>query len=423
MNADFSELRIEKDNIMVNLIGNVSFKHGDLSLKSQRAVWYRTAGQVVFIDSVRIEDSTQTLTADRVTYYKNSSKTVADGNVILISKKEEAQIKGNHGEYDRLKKYVLVTGSPLLTIKPDKGDSSITVSAEYLEYYPDEKKGIAKEKVHITKADMTATCDMATWLNQENKIVLTGEPKADKQNDHLSGEKMELFIQDERVKRIEVEGNARASHTEIVDSLNQIKRESSLSSKNMTFFLPDEKLNQVTASGNATSIYYPQSSKESGKGIKLEKNEASGDTINLFMSGDRISRVLIKGGAIGTYVFPKEKVKDSTNFEDTIRYSADLIDYPVKDNLINLLGQSTLQYGQISLAAGKIVYQTQEEILVAEGIKTEKDGKQIEEGSPVLKDGKDELKGERMSYDLHSKRGKVIRPCGSKRGPVGELTI
>ncbi len=406
MNADNSELRMEKDNIMVNLNGNVSFKQGDLSLKSQRAVWYRTAGQVVFIDSVRIEDSTQTLTADRVSYSKNSGTAIADGNVVLVSKKEEAQIKGNHGEYDRQKKFVSVTGSPLLTIKPDKGDSTIKVSAEDMEYFPDERKGIAKDSVHITKGDMTATCDTATWLNQENKIVLSGNPTADKLADHLSGEKMTLFLQNERVNRIEVEGDTKASHAEI-DSATNAKRESSLGAKNMTFLLQNEKLSQVIASDNASSIYYPQVSKEPGKAAGVEKNEASGDTINLFLDNQRINRVLIKGGAMGTYLFPKEKIKDSTNVADTVRYSADLIDYTVKENLINLTGQSSLQFGQISLAAGKIVYQTEEEIMVAEGIKTEKDGKQIVEGSPVLKDGSDELKGERMNYDLHSKRGKV----------------
>lgn len=408
LNADNSELRMEKDNVMVNLNGNVSFKQGDLSLKSQRAVWYRTAGQVVFIDSVRIEDSTQTLTADRVTYNKNSGMTIADGNVVLVSKKEEAEIAGNHGEYDRTKKYVMVTGSPLLTIKPDKGDSTIKVSAEYMEYYPDERKGIARDSVHITKGDMTAACDSATWLNQENKIVLIGHPIADQVNDHLSGEKMTLFLQNERVNRIEVEGEAKASHVEITDSLSRAKRESTLGAKNMTFLLQNEKLSQVIASNNASSIYFPQVSKEPGKAGQVEKNEASGDTINLFLDNQRINRVLIKGGAEGSYDFPKEKIKDSTNVEDTIRYSADLIDYTVKENLINLTGQSTLQYGQISLTAGKIVYQTEEEIMVAEGIKTQKEGKEVEEGSPVLKDGTDELTGERMNYDLHSQRGKVL---------------
>ncbi|MCK4403575.1 MAG: hypothetical protein KAW02_00670 [candidate division Zixibacteria bacterium] len=407
LNADFSELRLEKDNIMVNLIGNVIFKHGDLSLRSHRAVWYRTAGQVVFIDSVRIEDPDQILTADRVTYYKNSRKVVADGNVVFFSKKEDAKVTGGHGEYDRVKKFVVFSQSPSLTLKPDKGDSTIRVTAELMEYHIDEEKGIAREKVRITKADMTATCDEATWINRGDKIILKGKPEAEKQNDRLTGEKMEIFIQDDKVNKIKVEGNAKASHLEITDSLSQTARESFLAAKKIVFFLEDEKLKQVEACGNATSIYHPQSTRESGTKPSVDKNEASGDTIDLFLLDDRMNRVLIKGGAMGTYTFPKEKIEDSSNVEDTIWYSAEAIDYQINKNLITLQGESNLRFGQISLSAGKIFYHTEEQILVAEGIKIKRDEMDVWEGSPVLQDGKDEIEGERMSYDLRLRRGKV----------------
>lgn len=407
LNADFSELRIEKDNVMVNLIGNVIFKHGDLNLKSHRAVWYRTAGQVVFIDSVRIEDPDQILTADRVTYYRNSRKVVADGNVVLFSKKEDSKITGGHGEYDRVKKLVLFTQSPSLILKPGKGDSTITVTAELMEYHIDEEKGIAREKVRIIKADMIATCGEATWISREEKIILAGGPEANKQNDRLTGEKMQLIIQDDRVSKIEVEGNAKASHLEIADSLSQTARESFLAAKKMIFSLEDEKLKQVEACGNATSIYHPQSTRESGTKPSVDKNEASGDTIDLFLFDDRMNRVLIRGGAMGTYTFPHEKIKDTSNVEDTIWYSAETIDYQIEKDLITLQGNSNLKYEQISLSAGKIFYHTEEQILVAEGIKTKRDEIDVWESSPVLQDGKDEIKGERMSYDLRAKRGKV----------------
>ena len=138
LNADFSELRMEEDNVMLNLIGNVKFKHGDVNLESERAVWYRTAGQVVFMDDVKIEDPEQILWADRVTYSKNSRKAVADGNVRLLSKKEDAAISGGHGEYDRNTKFVLFSQSPTLVLKPDRGDSSVTVVSQIMEYYTEQ---------------------------------------------------------------------------------------------------------------------------------------------------------------------------------------------------------------------------------------------------------------------------------------------
>jgi lipopolysaccharide assembly outer membrane protein LptD (OstA) len=429
LNADFSELRMEKDNIMLNLIGNVKFRHGEVNLESERAVWYRTAGQIVFIDSVKIEDPDQVLWADRVTYYKNSQKMVADGDVRLLSKKEDAIISGGHGEYDRNTKFVFFSRSPVLVFKPNKGDSTLTITSQSMEYYIDQKEGVAKNDVLITKGNMRAECDSATLLNKENKIILEGKPEAEKERDRLFGEKMEIYLRDEKVERIEVSGNAKASHLESYDSLSQsssedslpknIKgKESFLSSKKMVFLLKDEKLKKVEAWGNATSTYYPSPkggsiSEESPSG---DKNEASGDTINLFLSDDRIMRVLIIGGAMGSYSFPKEKSRDTISsgegVEDTIKYSADQIDYRIENNLITLEGKSSLAYGQILLTAGKIYYHTEKEILVAEGMKKSTEGTentkvQIEIDLPVLKDGKEEIKGKRMTYDLGTKRGKV----------------
>jgi lipopolysaccharide assembly outer membrane protein LptD (OstA) len=429
LNADFSELRMEKDNIMLNLIGHVKFRHGEINLESQRAVWYRTAGQVVFIDSVRVEDPDQVLSADRVTYYKNSRKVIADGGVKLFSKKEDAVISGGHGEYDRTAKFVFFSQSPVLVFRPNQGDSTVTITSQSMEYYIDQEEGIAKGNVLITKGTLRATCDSATSLRKENKIILEGKPEAEKERDRLSGERMEIHLRDEKVEEIEVSGNAKASHLENFDSLgqrpqadsllkNKKGKESFLSSKEMVFLLKDEKLKEVKASGNATSIYYPsqKGGSISQKKPSGDKNEASGDTINLFLSDDRIRRVLIEGGAMGTYSFPKEKTNDSSSslggVEDTIKYSADNIDYVIENNLITLEGKSSLEYGQILLTAGEIYYNTEKEILVAEGMKkspgetgaTEEQG---ESDLPVLKDGKEEIKGRRMTYDLSTKRGKV----------------
>ncbi len=409
LNADFSELRLEEDNVMINLVGNVIFQHGDLNLRSSRAVWYKTAGQVVFIDSVRIEDPDQVLTADRVTYYRRTRTAVADGNVILYSRKEDARITGEHGRYDRTGKLVVFTGSPCLTVKPDKKDSSITVIADTLDYVVNAKEGTAKHNVRITKADMTATCGQATWIGEEDKIVLEGNPQADKQNDRLSGDRMDLFLRGDRIDEIQVEGNARASHLEVVDSANQITRESFLASREMFFFLQNEQLTQVKACGNATSTYYPQSTSEQESRLAGDKNVASGDTINLFLSDQQLYEVVIKGGAMGAYTFQPEGEEKASGVEDTILYSAETIDYKVKEDLITLREQSSLKYQQISLSAGEILYQTKEQILVAEPETKEEEGKRVSVGPPVLQDGKEEIKGQRMTYDLRSKRGKITQ--------------
>ncbi|HEX9912724.1 MAG TPA: OstA-like protein, partial [candidate division Zixibacteria bacterium] len=76
LHADLSELRMEKENVIVNLNGNVHFRHGSSELNSDRAVWYRSAGLLIFIGNVKVEDPDQVLFAEKVTYYQRLKRIV-----------------------------------------------------------------------------------------------------------------------------------------------------------------------------------------------------------------------------------------------------------------------------------------------------------------------------------------------------------
>src|SRR3990170_4753532 len=403
LNADLSELRMEKENVILNLNGNIHLRHGQADLYSDRAVWYRSAGLLVFIGNVRIEDPDQSIKAERVTYYQRTRKIVADENVELESKKEKAIVLGGHGEYDRNKKYLIFTQSPSLIYNPQVKDSSLTVKADTLEYFVEQKKGTAIRDVHILKGDMEATCGKAELFGKEERIVLTQNPSAKKTDSELSGEEIEILYRENKVYQIKVSGEAKASHREQVDSLSQKYNESYLAGKALYFFLgDDEKLKLVKVLNNATSLYYP-SAKDT---LSQIKNEASGDSLELHFDGSRLKRIVIIGGAIGSYYSPAE-TRDSLHSIDTVNYSAEKIDYLTDQNLIDLEDNCNLRYRQISLKAGKVIYQTEKEYLKAEGIYKEEEGKQKLTQLPVLMDGKEEIKGEEMSYYLQTRKGKV----------------
>ncbi|HVP35603.1 MAG TPA: putative LPS assembly protein LptD, partial [Terriglobales bacterium] len=403
LHADLSELRTEKDNIIVNLNGNVHLRHGQADLYSDRAVWYRSAGILVFIGNVKIEDPDQSIKAERVTYYQNTRRIVADENVELESKKEKAMVLGGHGEYDRNKKYLVFTQSPSLIYNPQAKDSTLTVKADTLEYYVEQKKGTAIRDVHILKGDMEATCGRAELFGQEERIVLTQNPSAKKTDSELSGDEIEILYKNNKVYQIKVTGGAKASHKEIADSLSQRYNESYLAGKTIYFFLgEDEKLKQVKVLNNATSLYFP-SAKDT---LSQIKNEASGDSLELFFDGSKLNQIVIIGGAIGSYYSPAE-TKDSLHSIDTVNYSAEKIDYQTDKNLIDLEDNCNVKYRQISLKSGKVTYDTEKEYLKAEGIYKEEEGKQKLDQLPVLMDGSEEIKGQEMSYYLQTRKGKV----------------
>jgi lipopolysaccharide assembly outer membrane protein LptD (OstA) len=404
LHADHSEMRIEKDNLIINLIGNVSFRHKTTDLTSDRAVWYRTAGQVVFLGNVNITDGGDSLCAERITYTQRTERAVADGNVRLRSLKENAEITGDHAEYDRANKYALFSPHPELILYSDVQDSMIRVTSDSMEYFLDSGEGMAKGDVHIAKEKMDVYCEKADLYSKENRIVLKGDPRATQRESMLSGEEMELFFVDKKIERIEVSKDAKVTHRQLADSLSSSYTQSNLSGKKITFLLDDEELKEVRVIENAQSLYHPWSSDS----LTKIKNEASGDTIGLFLNYNQVNRVLITGGGEGTYYSTtRASSQDSVVKEDTVKYSAGLIDYRIDQDRITLEKNCNLKYEKISLDAGRIEYYTRNEILVAEGRTVEENGEVKLTDLPVLKEGSEEIIGSRMVYNFSTKRGKI----------------
>ncbi len=402
--ADELQTNLDEENIITNLFGNVWFEHGDLILKSQQAVWYKSAGQVVLTGGVEVQDSTRTLNAQRVVYYQKTGKTVATGSVRLFERKDKVEITGNKGEYDKEKKYAVFTESPKLTVNPEKGDSSLIVTAKKLEYSKNEEIGIATDSVKIRKNRLTATCQKATWYNQENVIILSGSPQARQDQDEVTGDSMQLFLAENRLQRIEVSGRAKASQ-KLYDSLSARFNESFLTSQKVLFYLQDEKVREVKAINQATSLYLPSSADT----LDLTKNETSGDTIQIYIDSSRVERVLVKGGAQGRYFFiPEERKGETLAREDTVYYSAASIDYNVNENLIALTSGSTLKLGNLSLNSARIGYDLKDEILTAEGEKQVIDEETLLVNTPVLNDGQEDIYGQKMIYHLQTRQGKII---------------
>jgi len=413
LRADSSHWNLEEDNVIISLFGDVQFKHGNTYLNSDRAIWYKTAEQIVFLGRVKIKDEDVFLSAQRLTYYQRQKKIIAEHNVRLLSQKEQVLITGQRGEYQRERKYAMFTHSSKLEIYPEKPESTIVVTADTLEYFAKKNKGFAKGKVHIKKGDMDAYCGLAelsrgdSLHTEEDKVFLKQNPHATQKQNEISGDLMELWFEKRLIQKILVYGKAKATQKSeglIEKDTLATRGESYVTGEKISFLLENENLNQVDVEGNATSLFIPSSEDT----VRKSKNEASGDTISLYMQDNQVQRVLIKGGAMGTYyqTYP-ENPEDTTFVKDTIDYSAVKIDYLVDDSLIILEDNCNLKYQTISLDAGRIKFYTQKEVLTAQGL-LKMDGEEEELYQiPVLRDKDEQITGKKMVYNLRTRRGRI----------------
>ena len=92
-------------------------------------------------------------------------------------------------------------------------------------------------------------------------------------------------------------------------------------------------------------------------------------------------------------------------WSDSVQYAARSVDYRFDEDLILFLGDATLRYENMELTAEKIAFRVKDDVIVAEGI-PDSAGKLI--GTPVFKEGTEEIRGRRMTYNIKTKKGTVV---------------
>jgi len=389
-------------NNTTSLIGNVHLRHGTTELWSNRAIWYKKTDVVVFIDSVRLVDSTRVMTTKHLTYYRSNGSATAVGEVVIDDRLEMGLLEANKVDFRKAENLFIATGGPVMTLYPDDDSTKTVIVGDSIIYHTDTKTGEAINNVIIKRRDTESTSQRADFYESGDIIKLSGDPQVVQSDNLLEGEQIELRTRDRTLMGMTVEGNARATYRSRPDTLRDEFTEALLEGKQLEVFFIDDRLDKAVMRRNATSYYTPAPSDTVAQG----KNVASGDSITLFFDKSDIYRVLILGGAEGHYV--EDKVQTDTGAVlDTTYYDAEEIDYLVKDKLIKLFDRSGLRYQNMSLESGQIEYNINEEIMVAEGIIIETDSGEVVDQTPVLREDADELFGQRMAYNIKTRKGKV----------------
>jgi lipopolysaccharide assembly outer membrane protein LptD (OstA) len=406
LHAGFLEFNNDPDNTIVSLTDSVVFRQGEATLKGDRAVWYKTAGQVVVQGNAELQDEEQVLTCDRLTYIKRIKKAMARGHVVAVDPEEDAVITSGYAEYDRKSKEVVTTMSPHAVFKASTPEERVDIDARRMEYYTSKKRAVAIDSVTITRGKLKADCGHAELFSREDRIILTQSPLAQQEDNQLSGERMEVLVEDRKVRQVIVTGNPRATRREPTDSTRTDFAESYLTGRRIDFFLENEEVTKVQALGNAKSFYQPPP-KDSAK---TGKNEVSGDTLNLYLAEGKAKEVEVIGGARGTYFSPAPREESDTSAVqpvDTIYYRSDRIEYSFDDSTITLKTDSQLKHKRMSLTADVITYNTSSKTLKAKGSVEEKEGEKVVTGVPLLREGEEEIEGLEMVYNLDTRRGKI----------------
>jgi lipopolysaccharide export system protein LptA len=211
---------------------------------------------------------------------------LAEKNVQFIDKENDVQLFGGSVTYDREKEIGIANIKPKLVKLDSLGNVDITIDALELSYNGKEKIATAKDSVKITQEDAVSYSNLATYFDNEDRIVIEGEPKVYQGNDRLSAERIELFLVEKQLDRAHLINNS--------EMLSQIMIEGRIATdkvngKEIWIEIKNDSLRHIQVLEQATS-YYHVIEDEEVQGV----NQVMGDEIELIFEGGKVRFVNIR---------------------------------------------------------------------------------------------------------------------------------
>jgi lipopolysaccharide export system protein LptA len=328
------------------LSGNVRFRHGDLRLETQRALWERARNRVTSESAMRITNRGALLTADRGLYDREADRAQATGRVFMRDSAGEVNATSDRLDYDRVRRIAVLSGNPVArrfypAREPDfakaaaaRPADTLTIRALKLRYNDSTGVAEAEGNVVITRRDLRITCGRAVYRQREDSLILHDKPVARVEDSEIRGLVMRLGLAGEELRGLRVRGEAEALSVEKAtdtsrarqsrvtgDSLFMSFREGAIDSVQvfnraegtyweterpeyvnrmngdyMVLRFRDREAREADVLGSARSTYY-HFERDTLKG----RNRAEGTAITLGFLAGKISEVLVQGSASGVY--------------------------------------------------------------------------------------------------------------------------
>ncbi|KPJ61615.1 MAG: hypothetical protein AMJ46_00505 [Latescibacteria bacterium DG_63] len=380
MSADRASYSLETE--VATLQENVVIRNNDVILTGASAEFRRKENVAILTGNVTMIDSTRQVEADRIVYDRDSELVEAQGKVVAFDSDNEATVTGGHAVYNRDSKVAVVTSAPKLVSTDTEGESTVVVG-EQMEFSMEENIFRVRGTVHIERKDLQASCQLAEFYQNENRAVLSGEPRAWDESGEIVGDSLELHSDGDEIRTVLVFGGAEVLY---MAPEGEAPETSLVRGDSVRIMLDDEEVREVFVFGNARSEY---SSMKEGK---PSRNTAEGETIHLEVEDAKPSKATFEGRTSGVYHFSTES--GDSLIEETVEYSSEKIEFMIHEDLIRLMGNAELNYRNLKLVAEEVEFNAEEQTLEASG-------------KPTLWENQEKVTGARMTYSLESARGTI----------------
>lgn len=307
------------------LSGKVRFRHGELTLETERAVWQKDRNIVFCESGMRVSRRGALLTAERGTYDKNLGQATAQGNVFMRDSAGEVAATGESIVYMRFRHLATLTGNPEVRRFYPRKDSSgrgpdtLSIRGDVLTYGDSSRVAVAEGNVRIDRDKMHITCKRAEYRDANDSLFLMGEPRVVVDDNRIMGEIMRLGMRGEEIKSLLVKGKAQAHSVEPATD-STAARQSEVKGDSLFLAFKEKAIDSVQVFRNADGAYFETDRPEF-------VNRMSGDYMVLRFAGKQVASANVLGGSRGGakstyYHFEKRELKGKNDAQgDTIDFA------------------------------------------------------------------------------------------------------
>ncbi len=354
------------------LKGDVLFRQGETRMRCEHARHQVDAKRVVFMGQVEIHDPQKALYADRIEYDMATDIQVAQGHVrfvdstlkmlapkivydrnrervealeqfMIIDSSRNMTLSGEHGFYLRDKDYVKVVEKPVFTQKDSLPSQTLTITGNHMERFGEGDSIRVSGEVTLKRDRWEATGTKLLYVQEHERIDLTGSPVAAQAGDYIIGEQIRMNLDGTKIASIIVEGQACVSTTMDTAAEHSSIR-NYLSGTMLTISLTDSHVDSVEISGQATSYYHVFE-----KGRNQGLNAVQGDRLWLYFEDKQLVQVNVTstpGESIGQFLPVEIKIPDKVesaieSLRDRFSQRGVVMDSgSPRDSVSTLVGQS-----------------------------------------------------------------------------------
>jgi lipopolysaccharide export system protein LptA len=140
--------------------------------------------------------------AQRAEVYREGEKIIAEQKIKVIDRERNLTLTGEKALYEKEKKYIKITGSPVLS------SQEMEIKGEVLEILGEKKIARISGGVNFSSGKIQVSASSAVYYDETKKIEFAEKAKIWKKNEvEITGEKISFYLNE---KKLVIEGKVKA---------------------------------------------------------------------------------------------------------------------------------------------------------------------------------------------------------------------